>query len=129
MGCQGKSILIVDDCKDNQLLMKIFLKSQGYEVLSALSGKEGLRKAEKHVPDLILLDMMMPDLSGLEVLRKLKASTLLSDTPVMLCTANLHLDLNQVLQADAVCPKPFNLDYLLTRIEDIINKNLASSRR
>ncbi len=118
---KGKNILLIDDCSDNQLLMKLLLESQGYSFKSACSGKDGLAEVKKKVPDLIILDMMMPDMSGLDVLAALKSDDAFARIPVLLCTAHRYLSPEDLSQADDVCYKPFDLDDLLTKINNLIN--------
>src|SRR5499426_4887210 len=78
-------ILIVDDEPSNRNILSQELTHEGYSVLAACDGREALRKAESFRPDLIILDYMMPDLSGLEVLQELRKRE--NDTPVVMITA------------------------------------------
>ena len=78
-------ILIVDDEPSNRNILGQELTHEGYSVVAASDGREGLRKVESAHPDLIILDYMMPDLSGLEVLKELRKRE--NDTPVVMITA------------------------------------------
>ncbi len=82
-----KVILCIEDDQDFIDLVKLMLSSEEVEVLSALGGETGLRLAELKAPDLVLLDLMMPDMHGWEVYMKLRADERLRDTPVIVVTA------------------------------------------
>src|SRR5437773_1209832 len=84
---QPPTILIVDDSQDARLALQTLLSNQGYRLAFAGNGVEGLQKAADLVPDLILLDVMMPGMDGLEVCRRLRATPLLSDVPIIMVTA------------------------------------------
>ena len=116
----SKNILVIDDSSDNQLLMKLILEAQGYSFRSAGSGKDGLTEIKKAIPDLIILDLMMPDMSGLDVIANLKDNDSSAKIPILLCTAHRYLDLKDANQADNVCYKPFDIDDLLTKINNLI---------
>ena len=82
-----KVILCIEDDQDFIDLVKLMLSSEEVEVLPALGGETGLRLAEQKAPDLVLLDLMMPDMHGWEVYMKLRADERLRDTPVIVVTA------------------------------------------
>ena len=82
-----KLILIVDDIDDNRELLERALRSSGYETMSAASGREALSVISRQVPDLVLLDWMMPQLSGLDTLRAIRELHPRSRLPVVMCTA------------------------------------------
>lgn len=82
-----KLILIVDDLEDNRTLLQRALKNSGYVTQSAASGAEALSKISQRVPDMVLLDWMMPQLSGLETLRAIRERHPSSRLPVIMCTA------------------------------------------
>ena len=119
----SKNILVVDDCEDNLLLMELLLQSEGYNVTSADSGTKGLAEIERQAPDLIILDLMMPDISGLEVIQRLKGKCHICDIPIILLTANADLRRRDVKNVDALCYKPFNIDYILRQIQSILSLN------
>jgi len=81
-----KTILVIDDEKDLIKLIDLHLSKEGYLVIGAKNGIEGLDIALKHKPDLILLDLMMPKLDGLEVCKRLKSATETSRIPVVMLT-------------------------------------------
>ena len=80
-------ILLVDDNEANLDVAKVRLESQGYEVITAGDGEEALARVRETDPDLVLLDIMMPKLDGIEVTRRLKADASLPFTPIILVTA------------------------------------------
>ena len=80
-------ILIVDDNATNVKVLQTRLAAEGYEILTAADGEEGLQAAMQHTPDLILLDIMMPKLDGIEVCRRLRADPAFPFTPIILVTA------------------------------------------
>ena len=82
-----KLILIVDDVADNRQILERALKSSGYVTVSAQSGREALSIISRSVPDMVLLDWMMPELSGLETLRAIRELHPSSRLPVIMCTA------------------------------------------
>jgi CheY-like chemotaxis protein len=81
-----KKILVIDDEPDIVFLIKLILEKEGYKVIEANSGREGLEVAKKEKPDLILLDIMMPDMLGWEVSKKIKADKELRKIPVAMLT-------------------------------------------
>src|SRR3954468_23760671 len=84
---QPPTILIIDDSLDGRLALQTLLSNQGYNLAFAGDGVEGLQKAAELIPDLILLDVMMPGMDGLEVCRRLRATPLLADVPIIMITA------------------------------------------
>lgn len=113
-------ILVVDDVKQNLILLGDILEDAGYKTTFASSGRLGLERAQSALPDLILLDLMMPDLDGLKVCDLLKDETSLSETPVIFLTAsNDKQHLIQAFSKGAVdyITKPFNKHELLARVK------------
>ena len=82
-----KLILIVDDIEDNRVLLERALRNAGYATLSTASGREALSMISRQVPDMVLLDWMMPELSGLDTLRAIRELYPSSRLPVIMCTA------------------------------------------
>lgn len=121
-----KKILLVDDEKDIIKMNMLRLIDLSYDVISANDGKEGLKKAEKEVPDLIILDVMMPKMDGLKTLIKLKSNPKTSHIPViMLSGAGEEAMLNKAMINGAVdfIDKPFNAEMLMEAIKKIFTKN------
>ena len=121
-----ESILIIDDNKDIREYIKSMLVDK-YIVIEAENGSVGLRKAMKYVPSVILCDVLMPEMDGLECCKRIKSEIQTSHIPVMLLTA-CALDEQRIegfeCGADSYVSKPFNSQLLLTRI-----KNLISNRQ
>ena len=113
------TVLIVDDIVDTVRLLSCTLKGQGYDVLAAYSGREALEVASAERPDVILLDVMMPEMNGFEVCRRLKADPTLRRIPVLLVTAkDLDEDVIAGLDAGAedYVTKPFHQLVLSARL-------------
>jgi CheY-like chemotaxis protein/MinD-like ATPase involved in chromosome partitioning or flagellar assembly len=88
----AEKILIIDDDVDTLKLVGMMLQKQGYQIFASANGEQGLTQAEAENPDLILLDVMMPDLDGYEVARRLRANSLTANTPILMFTAKTQLD-------------------------------------
>jgi len=115
------SILIVDDSSENLKLLGNCLKKEGYTVLAALNGKQAIALVESKLPDLILLDVMMPEMNGFEVCVALKENTLTQNIPVIFLTASIEIE--SVKTGFAVggidyIAKPFNPDELILRVKN-----------
>lgn len=117
---ESRKVLVVDDCEDNLLLMELLLQSEGYTVKSANSGWKGLAAIKSQRPDLIILDLMMPDISGLEVIQHLKSKCQISNIPVILLTANIDLKLKDAKDIDALCYKPFEIGSILDIVQSLL---------
>ncbi len=117
-------ILLVEDESDIQLLIHTILTSNGFEVIKASSGEEGLILASKMKPDLIIMDIVMPGLSGLEVCRLLKSKNETKKTPVMMVTAlNREVDRKYAEDygADGYVVKPFTIERLLSEVDRLLS--------
>ena len=88
----SEKILIVDDDLDTLRLVGLMLQRQGYQISAATNGQQGLDKAFEEDPDLILLDVMMPDMDGYEVTRRLRQNPATAKTPILMFTAKTQLD-------------------------------------
>jgi CheY-like chemotaxis protein len=88
----AEKILIIDDDVDTLKLVGLMLQKQGYQIFAAANGEQGLTQAEAENPDLILLDVMMPEMDGYEVTRRLRANSLTANTPILMFTAKTQLD-------------------------------------
>jgi CheY-like chemotaxis protein len=125
----GNKILIADDSKLIISLVKNIFQSQGEDfiVLTAYDGKEAVEKAEKEMPDIILMDWQMPEMSGLEALKILKASSKTKDIPVIMLTASESTEAAFDGGATDFVQKPFNKSELLTRVRTSLELvNLSS---
>lgn len=115
-----KRILVVDDETELAYAIQIRLKQAGYEVLTAYDGVEGLEKALKENPDLILLDILMPGMDGYQMLRKLKENNQTKSIPVIMLTAKSQLeDVTQAtnLGVEDYIVKPFDYLAMLGKIK------------
>lgn len=119
-----KRILIVEDEPRNMKLLRDLLLKIGYEVLEATDGEQGIQVAREGKPDLILMDIMMPKMDGLEATKILKADAATRDIPVMaLTSAAMKGDRERTLQAgcDAYIAKPVDIHELLKAIEHFLS--------
>ncbi|MCX7022709.1 MAG: response regulator [bacterium] len=120
---QTKVILVADDEPDIVTIVEMILRSQGYDVLKAANGLEALELAERHSPDLILLDIMMPDMDGWEVLRLLHVDPLTAEIPVAMISAKTGSRAKITsMQEGAVdyITKPFDSQELLTKVRELL---------
>jgi diguanylate cyclase (GGDEF)-like protein len=115
-----KRILIADDEQSVRQLLELVLRSQGYEVLIAQNGDQLVRMAQERVPDLVLVDLMMPHLDGYEAIRQLRNDTRTAHLPMIILTAKSTPDdvvTGFETGADDYITKPFNIPELLARIK------------
>ena len=119
-------VLLVDDSPMQQKIAKIYLeKGEGYTVITANNGVAGLNKAREEVPDLILLDVEMPELSGDKVLQELKSSEGTKNIPVIMCTANDEFIEEDFIKMGAAgyLKKPHGFSTLKNIVKNIFDKN------
>lgn len=127
-------ILVVDDEENIRMLLKYNLEKDGYEVLEAADGEEGLKLAKAERPNLMLLDLMLPKIDGLEVCRQLKGTLETSSLPIIMLTAKSD-EVDKVigleLGADDYLAKPFSPRELLARIKAVLRRSapLPSSKQ
>ena len=113
-------ILIVEDNFDNLTLVQLLLEREGYEVITAFDGQEGISIARSEKPDLIALDLDMPVMDGWELLRQAKSDPTIQDIPVVVVTAHLMPgERHRVLAAggDGYISKPFKVKDLINEIQ------------
>jgi two-component system cell cycle response regulator DivK len=119
-------ILIVEDDDDTQGMVRFLLEYKGYEVLLAKDGKQGLEVANREKPDLILLDLAMPEMDGWSVAHKLKGDPATKAIPVIAVTAyTMSSDRRMALSAgcDGFIGKPMNVPEFIAEIEKFLGKN------
>ena len=118
----GKKVLVVDDDVKTVELVRLYLAREGYEVLTGYDGAEALRLARESYPDLIVLDLMLPDIDGLEVCRTLRRE---SDVPIIMLTARTT-DQDKLtgldLGADDYITKPFSPKELAARVRAVLRR-------
>ena len=125
-----EKILIVDDEKSTCEILALALKNEGYKTFQAHKAEEALVKCAEHSPDLIILDVMLPDMDGWEVCKEVRK---ISDTPIIMLTAKddmLEKILGLELGADDYITKPFNTKEVLARTKAVLRrvKNIKGSK-
>lgn len=116
-------VLIIDDSQENRILLSSQLSLEGYETLQAADGHEGLKAAQKHDPDIILLDVMMPDITGFEVCQMLKANSATHLIPIIMVTALREVEARiegKKAGADDFLSRPYVREELLVRVRTLI---------
>jgi two-component system response regulator VicR len=126
-----KQILCIEDEPEMIDLIRLILGRRGFEVIGAAGGKEGLEKVRQQPPELVLLDLMMPDMDGWEVYQQMKADEKTKDIPVIVVTAKAQ-SIDKVLglhiaKVDDYIAKPFSPQDLLNSVEKVLSaKNSAA---
>ncbi|MDI6758203.1 MAG: response regulator [Candidatus Omnitrophota bacterium] len=118
-----KKILIIEDEKDLIETVTLRLEANDYEVISAGDGLEGLDKAKKEKPDLIILDLMLPKMDGYKVCRLLKFDEKYKKIPIIIFTACAHeadKNIGKEVRADGYITKPFDAKVLLEKISQLL---------
>jgi two-component system phosphate regulon response regulator PhoB len=130
MDMSGALVLIVDDEKDLRTLLDFNLKRAGYRTVHAANGREALQRAGSQRPDLILLDLNLPDVSGTDVCRQLKADPTTQAIPVVMLTARSG-EADRIagfeLGADDYVPKPFSVRELVLRVDAVLRRKREPS--
>ena len=126
------TILVVDDYSDNRILLGAWLRAKGYKVVEAQNGKEGILQANRAHPDLILMDLAMPELDGIEATRQIRQRRMFSRTPIFAISAYATHDVKHDALAagcSEVFSKPLDLSTLLTKIKIALNhQNLDQTK-
>ncbi len=120
-------VVVVEDDPEMINLVKLILKKEGFEVVGAMGGRDGLEVIEKNNPDLVLLDLMMPDIDGWEVYQAMKASDRLKTIPVIIITAKAQ-SIDKVLglhiaKVDDYITKPFSPGELVASVRRVLSDN------
>jgi two-component system phosphate regulon response regulator PhoB len=125
-----QTILIIEDERALVEVLTYNLRKEGFEVLSATDGQDGLRRAQTNLPDLILLDLMLPVIEGLEVCRVLKSGARTRDIPLLILTARSE-EIDEVvgfqMGADDYVTKPFKIKPLIQRIKALLRRKKNAS--
>ena len=125
-----ESILVVEDEDDIRELLRYNLAKEGYQVTGAASGEEALKAVRVAMPDLVLLDLMLPGLDGLEVCRSLKQDPQTRNLPIVMLTAKgeeADIVAGLELGADDYITKPFSLRVLLARLRAVLRRRSAAT--
>ena len=120
-----KRILLVDDEADFVELLRNRLEENNFDVIIAYDGEEALVAVERERPDLILLDIMLPKMSGFDVCRKLKVDERLKNIPIVMLSAKFQpndIKFGMAMGADGYITKPFEPQVLLEKIRELLNK-------
>ena len=123
---KNKNILLVEDDPDIKELISFNLSNQGHQVFEANNGELGIEKAREKIPDLILLDLMLPGIQGLDVCRIIKADQETKDIPIIMVTAmGQEEDIVKGLEtgADDYITKPFSIKVLLARVSAVLRRS------
>jgi two-component system cell cycle response regulator DivK len=118
-------ILYIEDNLGNRILVKRILEAEGYSVIEAADGPSGLEIANKEQPDLILLDINLPEIDGYDLARKIRGSPKLQETPILAVTANVMKgDRERTLEAgcDGYIQKPIDVDRLPEQVKAALQK-------
>jgi two-component system cell cycle response regulator DivK len=122
----AKKILIIDDNEKNRKLARVLLLHNGYETIEAEDGKQGIEQAKKHLPDLILMDIQMPVMDGLEATKKLRADEQTKNIPIIAITSYaMKGDREKIVEKgfDAYIPKPIDIDGFIEQIKEFSQAN------
>jgi CheY-like chemotaxis protein len=126
MATEPKSVLIVDDSETNLVLLEAVLEDEGWIVKTAASATAGMDMIKDKIPDLILLDLIMPRVDGYEMLDRLKSSEKLKRIPVIVVSAVSDAKTRQTCiekGAQDYMPKPVDIDLLLSKVRKILNNS------
>jgi DNA-binding response OmpR family regulator len=128
---ESKRLAYIEDESEMIDLVRIILGRRGYIVLGANGGREGLELVRKELPDLVLLDLMMPDMDGWDVYHQIKSDELTRDIPVIVITAKAQ-NIDKVLglrvaKVEDYIAKPFSPQELLDRIDIVLSKQSKSN--
>ena len=117
------SILLVDDEPQTRDLLRLMLKRDGYEVFDAEDGFDALEKVQQFKPDAILLDVMMPELDGIEVCTRIRADEKISDIPIIMLSARTHteaVEIGILAGATRYLAKPIGRKDLLRNVNEVL---------
>ena len=123
----SKNILVVEDDLDIRELISFNLQNEGHQVFEAKDGEAGIDKAREKLPDLILLDLMLPGIQGLDVCRVIKSDQETKETPIIMVTAlGQEEDIVKGLEtgADDYITKPFSIKVLIARVNAVLKRSI-----
>jgi DNA-binding response OmpR family regulator len=119
-----KKLLLIEDDPTSRKYMELILNKEGYQVITAANGLEGLRKARLEAPDLLILDVMLPGLDGFEICYRLRDDPTTANLPILILSAkSQESDKNAALQvgANAFLPKPVDRLVLFDKVTELLN--------
>ena len=125
----NQKIIVVEDEADILEVLEFNLAQDGFDVLCSQEGEKGLELIRREKPDLVLLDLMLPDLDGLEICRRLKSDAATQDIPIVMVTAKgkeSDIVLGLGLGADDYITKPFNVGELIARVKAVLRRAAAA---
>jgi len=125
MTSAASTILVVDDYQDNRTLLAAWLRAKGYKVVEAQDGKEGVLQANRSHPDLILMDLAMPELDGIEATRQIRQRRTFARTPIFAISAYATYDVKEDAMAAGftdIFTKPLDLASLLGKIQGTLDQ-------
>src|SRR6187401_3794414 len=129
MTAQAQTVLVVEDESSIASFVALYLKNAGYGVRTVATGGDALAEAESQRPDLIILDLMLPDVDGIEVCRRIRQR---SDVPILMLTARDE-DVDKIIGlevgADDYLTKPFNPRELVARVKSVLRRAAPERRR
>jgi len=121
----GQRVLVVDDDKEIVRILRAYLEKAGYTVLTAYDGETALHVIRSDRPDLVVLDLMLPDRDGWDITRLVRADEALAATPIIMLTARVESDdkiLGLNIGADDYVPKPFNPHEVVARVRAVLRR-------
>ncbi|HKO42208.1 MAG TPA: response regulator [Pyrinomonadaceae bacterium] len=122
---ESRTILIIEDYSDTRELLSAMLRGKGYKVIEAEDGLEGLLKATAMYPDLIIMDLSLPEMDGVEATRRIHSQAKLTHIPIFVVSAYLTEDVKEDVSAAGcveVFSKPFDAELLMARISDRLGR-------
>ncbi len=118
----NKTIYVVEDNDDIRELVEYLLEVEGYEVVGFPNATSFNKQIESFLPDMVVLDVMLPDGNGIDICNQLKATSATQNTPVLLMSANANVGMiGNETKADDFISKPFDIDDLVKRVGKLIN--------
>jgi two-component system, cell cycle response regulator DivK len=127
---QEYKILVVDDSTTNVVLLEAILDEKGYQIETALNAREAYALIEKDAPDLILLDLLMPKISGFDFLEEIRKNQKTKNTPVIVVSALTDEEnVEKIMKMGAIdfVKKPIDLQYLVEKVESVLKKTFKTS--
>lgn len=127
----AKKILIIEDSALNRKILEDALVQKGYQTLTAEDGREGMDKLNKDSPDLVIMDVVMPNMNGWETCKQIRAAAKVQATPIIIMTSkNTPQDMLQAFEvgADEFLDKPINLEEMYETVERLLNRGAQQEK-